>query len=85
MEMDSTQASHLVDYMVGERLLNADANGNEFTAPFSPELKAFIIARLGDDIPLSGYDAFTRHQKKGRALVAFLREAADAIERLCGR
>ena len=83
--MDITQVSKFVDLMVGERLVGTDERGNEFTTPESPALKAFITARLGDDMPWHSHDAVWVHQKKGRALVAFLREAADALENATGR
>lgn len=84
--MDLTAASAFVDLMVGNRVVAANAEtGEDWGPPTSPEIRAFLVAALGDGMPISAYDVFTRHQHKGRALVALLRVAADAIERGCGR
>lgn len=78
--MDSTQIGAFIDYMLSGTPVAANAEtGEEWIVPHSPALRAFIIARLGDNTPINAHQALTRHPAKGRALAEFLREAADAI------
>lgn len=84
--MDSTQVSAFIDYMLSGTPVAANAEtGEEWITPHSPALRAFIIARLGDDMPIDAHQAFARHPKKGRALANLLREAADAIDVYVGK
>jgi hypothetical protein len=82
-DLDRTQVITLIDYMTGIRpTAFCPETGDEYGPPHSPELRAFLISRLGDLTPWGGLGAL---HNKSSALVlgAFLRKAADAIEREC--
>ena len=84
--LDVTQVVAFIEYMTGFRCIAVNPeNGEEFGPPYSPELRAFLVARMGRDVPFSGRYAVTREQSKGRALVQFLRQAADSIEQVVGK
>jgi hypothetical protein len=87
--MDDTQIQACLDYMIGERMLGGAVAGDEITTPHSPELRAFMVARLGDQMPRSGYSLVRLREHPGyrdgvnaqaKALAALLREVADAID-----
>ena len=83
--MDQTQLAAVIDYMIGCRTLGGTSE-DSYETPNSPELRAFIVARLGSDIPSSGYrivvgrgrnELYTR---QGKAMAGLLREIADGID-----
>jgi hypothetical protein len=60
--------------------------GDPVSTPYAPELRAFVLARLGDDTPRGGWTItggrkgnphYTKHAK---AFAALLREVADGID-----
>ena len=84
--LDGTQVVAFIEYMTGFRCIAVNPeNGEEFGPPYSPELRAFLVARMGDDMPVGGRSTVMRHQSNGRALVQFLRQAADSIEQVVGK
>jgi hypothetical protein len=88
--MDRTQLVAFVDYMIGERNVGGEVDGDPVGAPYSPELRAFILGRLGDNMPVGAYYIFPapppsnykRREdwvKQADALAALLREVADGL------
>ena len=86
--MDRTQLFAFLDYMIGDRILGG-CSGEEVGTPHSPELRAFITARLGDQtpsfahhlLPYRGLRFRSENQAvAAKALAALLREVADAID-----
>lgn len=86
--MDRTQVVAFCDYMIGDRAVGGADPGDIIGTPHSPELLAFIVARLGDNTPAAGYGIVpqpgrppeARRIEQGKALAALLREVADAID-----
>lgn len=83
--MDNAQLAAVIDYMTGGRVVGGTVEEPAET-PHSPELRAFIVARLGESAPHAGYgpvfhrkhnEAFAQQAK---ALAALLREIADGID-----
>jgi len=74
--------------MIGGRVVGGSEPGNEVTTPHSPELRAFVQARLGDLTPAYGSGlVLPTHGARGsvwdvqaKALAALLREVADGID-----
>jgi hypothetical protein len=83
MKMDSLQIQRFLDCMFGWKSIGVDVDGTEITASNNPEMRAFIVARLGMDTPNHGHDALRSHQRSA-PVVALLREVADSLERLTG-
>lgn len=87
--MDKTQLTAFIDYMVGDRTTGGNSDDPSGT-PHSPELRAFILARLGDETPAASYYIVPQppgHRarseastKQAKALAALLREVADGID-----
>jgi hypothetical protein len=81
--MDKSQIEAVVHYMIGDYTVGS-ASDEELTRPHSPELKAFIRARLGEQTPPFGrYVLFPEH-KTTKPFAAFLREIADFIDPIVG-
>lgn len=76
--MDKLQLEEFLDLLVGWRSLGV-AGDEEIAEPRSPELRTFIIARLGVETPSSGRNV-VRGRQLGRPLAALLREVADGID-----
>lgn len=85
--MDRTQLVAFCDYLIGDRIVGGNDPGDPVGTPYSPELRAFILGRLGDATPVAGY-AIVPHPGRGRgevwtaqadALAALLREVADGL------
>ena len=87
--MDKTQAVAFCDYAIGERHIGGRDPGDEITTPHAPELKAFVMARLGNLTPIYGrylhpanrephHDA--EYAPQAKAFADLLREVADAID-----
>lgn len=76
--MDKAQLNAFVDYMIGWRTVGA-ADEQELTAPTCPEMRAFVVARLGDKTPLHGYDAVRNYNDCGTVLAVLLHEVADGL------
>lgn len=88
--MDDAQLMAFCDYMIGRRVVGGNADEPTET-PHSPELRAFIVARLGARIPDSGYRAAIgvlqqsrlrnpHYECQTKAFAALLREVADGID-----
>jgi hypothetical protein len=85
--MDDTQVRAFIDYMVGDRTVGS-ADNEEVGTPHSPELRAFVVARLGDLTPAHGYymlparrsNLRSKETAQAKALAGLLREVADAID-----
>lgn len=81
--LDRTQVVHFVDLLVGFDSIGA-AGDQEVQRPISPEVRSFIIARLGDRTPSSVYffhgDANSPSYANRKALAEFFRELADCID-----
>jgi hypothetical protein len=52
--MDLSQVRAFVDYMVGWKEIGV-AEDSAVSTPCSPEVRAFLLARLGDKTPSGGY------------------------------
>ena len=80
--MDRAQVIAFVDFLVGDRLVGVDHDGNEFGTPVCPEARAFIVARLGEKTPSSGYACVSAdyHRPSAIALAGLLREVADFLD-----
>lgn len=76
--MDRTQADAFIDLLVGSKSLGVDSNGDEVGAPISPEMRAFIVARLGDKTPLHAHH-MRRSPEMASRMAGLLREVADGI------
>lgn len=76
--MDKAQINAFVDYMIGWHSVGA-TNDGEVLNPICPEMRAFVIARLGEKTPAHGYDAVRDHQGCGTAFAALLHEVADGL------
>lgn len=85
--MDKTQITAFLDYMIGERNVGGSPE-DPLSTPHSPELRAFITARLGDHTPTSGYylvpgksgEWYGKGKEHAAALASLLREVSDAID-----
>lgn len=84
--MDNAQLIAFCDYMIGGRVVGGTAEEPAET-PHSPELRAFIVARIGDDTPYAGFQIVNQQRRNpvyARQAKAFaaalLREAADGID-----
>lgn len=88
MVLDRSQLIAFCDYMIGDRVVGGSDPGDPVGTPYSPELRAFVVARLGDDTPGAGYTLVphagsNRNQRWARqanALAALLREVADGLD-----
>ena len=86
--MDNAQLIHFLEPMLNYKVIGVDQNGDVVTSheAICPELRSFIVARLGALTPVSSYRAVipdTRYRgyKDGpAALAALLREVADGID-----
>jgi hypothetical protein len=85
--MDMQQLMTVIDYMVGGRSVGGTVD-EPLETPHSPELRAFIVGRLGELTPAYGSQVvmFSKYRvnpetiKKSKAFAAFLREIADGID-----
>lgn len=77
--MDKAQLNAFVDYMIGWRTIAA-TDQEEFTEPLCREMRAFVLARLGEKTPLHGYEAVRDIKGCGAALAGLLREVADGLD-----
>jgi hypothetical protein len=83
--MDNTQLIAFCNYVFGHRTVGS-VDGQEVETPHSPELRAFLAARLGDDIPLYAGRIVHRRAndpnvaRQAKAFAALLREVADGID-----
>lgn len=84
--MDTTQLTAFCEYMIGDRVVGGDADDPAGT-PHSPELRAFILARIGADTPTMGYQVASQvwrdrggYERQAKALAALLREVADGLD-----
>ena len=92
--MDGTQLNAFCDYMIGNRVVGGTDPADPVGMPCAPELRAFILARLGDKMPSNGWNITTRLCNAGersrhscfveqaKAFAALLREVADGIDPL---
>ena len=86
--MDRTQLVAICDYMIGGRVVGGSDPGDPVTTEYSPELRAFIQARLGDKTPGAGYaivpqvnrDRGSMWTGQALALAGLLREVADGLD-----
>lgn len=86
--MDRTQLQAFCDYMIGERVVGGSDPGDPVGTWHSPELRAFILARLGELTPGAGFHIVAWPGRKlredweqqRRAFAALLREVADGID-----
>lgn len=86
--MDRVQLIAFCDYMIGQRVVGGNDPGDPLTTPHSPELLAFITARLGDNTPSAGYTIVPfpgRRQQEDWArqavsLASLLREVANGLD-----
>lgn len=76
--MDKTQINAFVDYMIGWRTIAATEQ-EEFNEPICREMRAFVLARLGEKTPLHGYEAVRNVNDCGSALAALLYEVANGL------
>lgn len=83
--MDRSQLIAFCDYAIGARTVGSDG-ADTIDTPHSPELRAFIVARLGDLTPANGHTVMTKHvgyprwPHQAKAFAALLREVADGID-----
>jgi hypothetical protein len=85
--MDQNQLIAFCDYAIGDRIVGGNDPGDPVGTPHSPEVRAFVIARIGA-IGNSGYQLVTLRTNKAyphvaeqaRAFAALLREVADGID-----
>jgi hypothetical protein len=83
--VDNAQLIAFCDYMIGGRVVGGMADEPAET-PHSPELRAFIMGGLGDDMPYAGFQIVTQQRRntvyarQAKAFAALLREAADGID-----
>lgn len=86
--MDKSQLTAFVDYMIGEHPIGIIGtsvgevgSAEPIYAPTCPEMRAFVLARLGDNMPVNGWSAISHHDKThAKALAALLREVADGLD-----
>ena len=78
--MDQAQIELFIDLMVGWENVGESA-GEPVERPNSPALRAFVVARIGNLTPPSGWALMRKSESSDdrMAFAAFLREAADAI------
>jgi hypothetical protein len=81
--MDNTQLIAFCNYAFGNRTVGT-ADGESVETPHSPELRAFLVARLGDNTPNYGYWLVHRQSdmkvaQQAKAFADLLREVADGI------
>lgn len=79
IQMDRLQVSQFIELMVGFRPVGISGNGEEITEPVCPEMRAFIIALIGEKTPWSGHTMFRRKDEM-RAMAAVLRSVADNLD-----
>jgi|HubBroStandDraft_2_1064218.scaffolds.fasta_scaffold292912_3 hypothetical protein len=86
--LDRTQLMAFCDYVIGDRVVGGREERAEVCTPHSPELRAFIVARLGELTPSGGYTVVahigrptsnTAWYNQAIAFAALLREVADGI------
>jgi hypothetical protein len=83
--MDNSQLYTFLQSFLDYRCVGIDSNGNGVPGkPICPDLKNFVIARLGDLTPLAAYRAVYAasidEKRSARALADLLREVADGID-----
>jgi hypothetical protein len=81
--MDYRQTYAFCDFMIGYRNLGG-TDDDPVTTPYSPELYAFIISRLGELMPRPEVlcrPSTTFDKKRTLAFIGLLRELADDIEK----
>jgi hypothetical protein len=86
--MDRSQLYAFVNYAIGDRDIGT-ADGETITTPHSPELRAFVVARLGDAMPpyasaivpyRGGLQMGPKFAEQAKAFADLLREVADGID-----
>lgn len=86
--MDKTQLKAFYDYMIGGRPVGGAAD-EPVETPHSPELRAFVIGRVGDAVPpyahflIPANRGSAQHAEwapKSKAIANLLREVADGID-----
>lgn len=83
--MDHLQLAAFIDYAVGFRVVG-NAENEAVEVPHSPELRSFILARLGENTPRYGAWIVGRRAvdvtagKSAKAFATMLREVADGID-----
>ena len=84
--MDRTQLSAFLDYAIGERVIDS-ADGEDIITPHSPEIRGFIVARLGDKMPIRAWEIVPTNsplplaaKEKAQAFAQLLRKIADGID-----
>ena len=81
--MDRAQLNAVCDYMIGDRIVGGTDPGDPVSTPHCPELRAFVLGRLGDMTPQSGWHLTGMRQHympQVKAFAALLREIADGID-----
>lgn len=84
--MDKIQIAAFIDYAIGWRTLGGADAGDPVATPHSPELRAFVVARLGEDTPHYASWLINRRSvdaaaaRQAKAFSALLREVADGID-----
>lgn len=79
--MDIEFLTGFFDNMLGWRTVGVDRDGNEVAVPVCSEMRSFLCARLGCDLPINGYAA-VRNNGGRTVMASFLREVASALEAL---
>ncbi len=77
--LDTTQVDAFLEFLIGFQSVGV-AGEEEITAPHSPELRAFVLARLGDDTP-SRASRVKHNLNQATALAGLLRDVADGVMR----
>lgn len=77
MALDKLQLQQFIDNMVGFRTVGA-AQDEELQVPVSPEMRNFVIARIGELTPSLGYYCLQRADQR-EALARLLREVSDSL------
>ncbi|MDB5848253.1 MAG: hypothetical protein JWP29_2005 [Rhodoferax sp.] len=75
--MDTHQAAAFLEFMIGFKSIGV-AGDEEITVPVCPEMRAFVVARLGENTP-SYYNQMVRVPGQAAAMAGLLREVADQI------
>jgi hypothetical protein len=77
--VDRLQLDTFIEALIGWKTIGVNADGAEVQAHHCPELRAFVIARLGELTPVSAHNVW-RQPRRAAALAALLREVADGID-----
>ena len=85
--MDQAQLIAFCDYAIGDRVVGGHDASDPVGTPHSPELRAFVVGKIGA-LTNSGYQLATLRDTKAwphiteqaNAFAALLREVADGID-----